>query len=168
MNDGILTCLAPAESCLRTVFLRLVPRFFWNLRILSLLRWRFSFFAFTRQASSSVVDTIFDCGTKAREGAKACQANKRSTNQQCVNNKKVQLKKKFYKWMHRGRCVCTFHVVSKQSWFKESKVLLWRLWVRHIHIIRYRWLSSVNHVDAATWPIINFRSKVITHSAWYD
>ena len=95
MNDGILTCLAPAESCLRTVFLRLVPRFFWNLRILSLLRWRFSFFAFTRQASSSVVDTIFDCGTKAREGAKACQANKRSKNQQCVNNKKVQLKRNF-------------------------------------------------------------------------
>ena len=46
------------DASFRIIFLRLVFPRFWNLRIFSLLRWRFSFFAFTLHASSSVTDAI--------------------------------------------------------------------------------------------------------------
>ena len=62
-----------SEACtLRIIFLRLVLPLFWNLRIFSLLRWRFSFFALTRDASSSVLVVRLGRPRKDGAGANAC------------------------------------------------------------------------------------------------
>jgi hypothetical protein len=57
------------EATLRIIFLREVFPLFWNLRIFSRLRWRFSFFAFTRHASREVVEVLTT--PKVGAGAKA-------------------------------------------------------------------------------------------------
>jgi hypothetical protein len=68
--NSFSVCLASLEASLRIIFLReILPRFL-NLRIFSRLRTRFSFLAFTRHASNSVVEVILrvaklDAGAKA-------------------------------------------------------------------------------------------------------
>lgn len=65
---------ASEEATLRIIFLREIFPLFWNLRMFSRLRWRFSFFALVRQDSREVVETLFT--PKVETGAKAYEKKK--------------------------------------------------------------------------------------------